>query len=45
MLDDPGIETMSLPDEEDVGQPIDTGDDGDIAALFAHLRGEVTVGE
>jgi SNF2 family DNA or RNA helicase len=45
MLDDPGIETMSLPDEEDVGQPIDTGDDGDIAALFAHLRGEVNVGE
>jgi hypothetical protein len=40
MLDDPAIATMALPDEEDVGDPIDVGDHGDIAALFAHLRGE-----
>ena len=39
MLDDPSIATMALPDEDDVGTPIDVGDDGDIAALFAHLRG------
>lgn len=40
MLDDPTIATMALPDDEDVGNPIDIGDDADIAALFAHLRGE-----
>lgn len=39
MLDDPGIGTMSLPDDEDYGSPLDVGDDDDIAALFAHLRG------
>ena len=38
MLDDPGIATMALPDEEDVGPPFDPGDAGDLAALFAHLR-------
>ena len=41
MLDDPGIATMALPDDEDYGSPIDAGDDADIAALFAHLRGAV----
>jgi hypothetical protein len=40
MLDDPSIATMALPDDDDVGAPIDVGDDGDIAALFAHLRGD-----
>ena len=40
MLNDPAIATMALPDDEDVGDPIDVGDQGDIAALFAHLRGE-----
>lgn len=40
MLDDPGLATMALPDDEDYGSPIDVGDDADIAALFAHLRGE-----
>ncbi len=38
MLDDESIATMSLPDEDDVGAPLDVGDDGDIEALFAHLR-------
>ncbi len=44
MLDDPDIVTMALPDESDfedvttgLGQPID--DQEDVAALFAHLRG------
>jgi hypothetical protein len=40
MLNDPAIATMSLPDEEDVGQPIDVGDPEDIEALFRHLRGD-----
>jgi hypothetical protein len=40
MLDDPDIATMALPDDEDYGSPIDAGDPEDIAALFAHLRGE-----
>jgi SNF2 family DNA or RNA helicase len=40
MLDDPGLATMALPDDEDYGSPIDVGDNDDIAALFAHLRGE-----
>lgn len=40
MLDDPGLATMALPDDEDYGNPIDVGDDADIAVLFAHLRGE-----
>ncbi len=38
MLDDPNLATVALPDDEDVGAPIDDGED--IAALFAHLRGE-----
>jgi SNF2 family DNA or RNA helicase len=38
MLDDPGIATMSLPDEEDVGPPFDRGDAADLAALFDYLR-------
>lgn len=38
MLDDRGIVTMSLPDEEDYGPAID--DEEDLVALFAHLRGE-----
>jgi SNF2 family DNA or RNA helicase len=45
ILNDRDIITMALPDDEDLedvdsgfGQPID--DDNDIAALFAHLRGE-----
>lgn len=40
MLDDPGLATMALPDDEDYGAPIDVGDDADIAELFAHLRGD-----
>lgn len=40
MLDDPTIATMALPDEDDVGQPIDVGDSADVEVLFAHLRGE-----
>lgn len=40
VLDDRSIATLALPDEEDVGPPIDVGDAGDIAALFAHLRGD-----
>ena len=40
MLNDPSIVTMALPDDEDIGPPIDVGDEADIAALFAHLRGE-----
>jgi hypothetical protein len=40
MLDDPGLATMALPDDEDYGSPIDVGDVDDIAALFAHLRGD-----
>lgn len=45
ILNDPDILTMALPDDDDLqdvdsgfGQPID--DDDDVAALFAHLRGE-----
>jgi hypothetical protein len=38
MLDDPGIATMALPDEEDVGPPFDRGDAADLAALFDYLR-------
>jgi SNF2 family DNA or RNA helicase len=40
LLDDPAVALMALPDEEDYGDPVDVGDSGDIAALFAHLRGE-----
>jgi len=40
MLDDPSLATMALPDDEDVGLPIDVGDEADLTALFAHLRGE-----
>ena len=39
MLDDPHIVSMTLPDEDDEGPPIDPGDTGDIEALFRHLRG------
>lgn len=38
MLNDPDIATMALPDDEDYGPPIETEED--LAALFAHLRGE-----
>jgi hypothetical protein len=38
MLRDPAITLMALPDDEDYGPAIDTGED--IEALFAHLRGE-----
>lgn len=38
MLNDPDISTMALPSDEDYGPAIDTFDD--VAALFAHLRGE-----
>lgn len=38
MLEDPDIVAMSLPDDEDYGQVLDS--DEDLAALFAHLRGE-----
>jgi SNF2 family DNA or RNA helicase len=37
MLQDPDPNTISLPDEEDYGAAID---EEDVAALFAHLRGE-----
>lgn len=43
MLDDASIAAMALPDDEDVGSPLDVGDDADIAALFAHLRGDLDV--
>ena len=38
MLDDPDISTMALPSDEDYGPAIDSS--ADLAALFAHLRGE-----
>lgn len=38
MLDDPGIATMALPDEEDVGAPFERGDAADLAALYDYLR-------
>lgn len=38
MLNDADIVTMALPDDEDYGPAIDSVQD--IAALFAHLRGE-----
>jgi SNF2 family DNA or RNA helicase len=38
MLRDPAITLMALPDDEDYGPAIDTGED--VEALFAHLRGE-----
>lgn len=44
MLDDPYMLTMALPDEEDVGEPMDPSDAADVAALFAHLRGEAADG-
>lgn len=39
ILDDQGLATFALPDEEEVGFPIDS-DGGDLVELFAHLRGE-----
>lgn len=36
ILDDPAVEEMALPDEEDYGSPFDN--QGDIAALLEHLR-------
>jgi hypothetical protein len=44
MLDDSAIATMALPDDEDVGQPLDVGEDSDVEALFEHLRGDVDHG-
>ncbi|MCV0384756.1 MAG: DEAD/DEAH box helicase, partial [Erythrobacter sp.] len=38
MLDDPDLEAMALPDEEDYGELIE--DVGDLESLFEHLRGE-----
>lgn len=38
MLDDPDLAALALPDEEDYGQALDSAED--LAALFAHLRGE-----
>jgi SNF2 family DNA or RNA helicase len=38
MLDDPDLATVALPDEDDYGPVIDSVED--VAALFAHLRGE-----
>jgi SNF2 family DNA or RNA helicase len=38
MLSDPGIVSVSLPDDEDYGPPIDQ--ELDVDALFRHLRGE-----
>lgn len=38
MLDDPELVAMSLPDEEVYGPVLDSAED--LAALFAHLRGE-----
>jgi hypothetical protein len=38
MLEDPAIQTMALPDDEDYGPALDT--EADLVALFAHLRGE-----
>jgi len=40
MLRDPDMLSMALPDEDDVGEPLDPTDAGDVAALFAHLRGD-----
>ncbi len=40
MLDDPAMLLMALPDEDDVGDPLDPTDAADVAALFAHLRGD-----
>lgn len=42
ILEDRDIATMALPDEEDYGRAIDTEED--LAALFAHLRGEENPG-
>jgi SNF2 family DNA or RNA helicase len=39
LLNDPDVVTMALPDEEDIGPPIDDSE-MDLEALFAHLRGE-----
>ena len=38
MLDDPDLAAVAFPDEEDYGQALDNAED--LAALFAHLRGE-----
>jgi SNF2 family DNA or RNA helicase len=37
ILDDPAIETLALPDDEDYGNAVDSNED--LVALFAHLRG------
>jgi SNF2 family DNA or RNA helicase len=42
ILEDRDIATMALPDEEDYGRAIETEED--LAALFAHLRGEENPG-
>jgi len=39
ILDDHSLATFSLPDEEDIGDPLDSTSE-DLVALFAHLRGE-----
>jgi SNF2 family DNA or RNA helicase len=39
MLADTDILTLALPDEEDVGAPVDIADVGDVEALFSHLAG------
>jgi SNF2 family DNA or RNA helicase len=44
LLGDPGMLTMALPDEDDVGEPLDPTDMADLAALFAHLRGDTADG-
>lgn len=45
MLDDRTELAMALPDEEQVGDPLDLSDTADVAALFAHLRGGAPAGE
>jgi hypothetical protein len=40
MLNDSAIATMALPDDEDVGDPLDVGDERDLEALLEHLRGD-----
>lgn len=42
ILEDQDIATMALPDEDDYGRAVETEED--LAALFAHLRGEESPG-